>query len=423
MDEMIITLNELCGFKSVAQRTDDPENPFGEEVRKALDFMLETCSKMGFRVKNLDNKVGFAEIGEGEEIFGILAHLDVVPVGSGWDHDPWAATVGEDGKLYGRGVVDDKGPAVASVYAMKDVLASGKKLNKRIRIIFGQTEEAGSWDDMKYYKAHEELPVMGITPDADFPAIYGEKGILHFTLSMPIKKAGFLEVTGGQASNMVADEAKAKVDCGGYVRDFYEQGKAAHGSMPWDGKNAISMLMMEVGDATERCGLANFYNKFIGFDIHGERLGVDYEDKESGRLSLNVGKITKDQENVNLYLDIRHPVTQAVDDITGKIKEVAEANGLTMEITEYKPPVYMDKDGDFIKTLVDVYHEVTGLEGEAQVIGGGTYARAMDNIVAFGPLIPGREVTEHQKNERIPVEDFLLLRKIYKEAFLRICAE
>ena len=138
---------------------------------------------------------------------------------------------------------------------------------------------------------------------------------------------------------------------------------------------------------------------------------------------MNVGKITKDQENVNLYLDIRHPVTQVVEDITGKIKEVAEANGLTMEVTEYKPPVYMDKDGDFIKTLVDVYREVTGLEGEAQVIGGGTYARAMDNIVAFGPLIPGREVTEHQKNERILVEDFLLLRKIYKEAFLRICAE
>ena len=423
MDEMVTTLNKLCSFKSVAQRTEDPENPYGEEVRKALDFMLETCSDMGFRVKNLDNQVGYAEIGEGEEIFGILAHLDVVPVGSGWDYEPWAATLGEDGKLYGRGVVDDKGPAVASVYAMKDLLESGKKLNKRIRIIFGQTEEAGSWDDMKYYKEHEELPVMGITPDADFPAIYGEKGILHFTLSMPIKKAGFLEVSGGQASNMVADEAKAKVNCEGVVRDFYEQGKAAHGSMPEDGKNAISMLMMEVGYATERCGLANFYNKCIGFDIHGERLGVDYEDKESGRLSLNVGKIEMDQENVTLYLDIRHPVTQNIDELTAKIRETVEPYGITMKVNEYKPPVYMDKDGELIKTLVDVYHEVTGLEGEAKVIGGGTYARAMDNIVAFGPLIPGRELTEHQKNERLPLEDFLLLRKIYKEAFLRICTE
>lgn len=423
MDEMVRTLNTLCGFKSVTEQRDDPEFPYGEETRKALDFMLETCSGFGFRVKNVDNQIGYAEIGEGEELFGILAHLDVVPVGSGWDHDPWAATVGEDGKLYGRGVVDDKGPAVASVYAMKDVLESGRKLNKRIRIIFGQSEEAGGWNDMKYYKEHEELPSMGITPDADFPAIYGEKGIFHFTLSMPVKKAGFVQVSGGQASNMVADEAKARVNCGGVIRDFFEQGKAAHGSMPQDGKNAISMLMREVGDAAESCRFANFYNKYIGFDIHGERLGIDMEDPQSGRLTLNVGKIDMDEEKVTLYLDIRHPVTKNIEDIKAGIAKVAEANGLEFEIQEYKPPVYMDKDGELISKLVDVYHEVTGLEGEAQVIGGGTYARAMDNIVAFGPLIPGREVTEHQKNERIPLDDFLLLRKIYSEALLRICAE
>ena len=423
MDEMIKTLNTLCGFRSVTERTGKPECPYGEEAHKALEFMLDTCKGMGFRVKNLDNQVGYAEIGEGDEIFGILAHLDVVPVGSGWDHEPWAATVGEDGMLYGRGVVDDKGPAVASVYAMKDVLESGRKLNKRIRIIFGQSEEAGDWSDMKYYKAHEELPALGITPDADFPAIYGEKGILHFTLSMPVKKAGFISVSGGQASNMVADEAKGRVDCEGVLRDFYEQGQAAHGSMPQDGKNAISMLMREVGDATANCRLANFYNKYIGFDIHGERLGVDLEDKESGRLTLNVGKITMDEEKVTLYLDIRHPVTKNVDDILSAIRNVAEPEELTLTVDEYKPPVYMDKDGELITKLVDVYHEVTGLPGEAMVIGGGTYARAMDNIVAFGPMLPGRETTEHQKNERIPLEDFLLLREIYREAFLRICAE
>ncbi len=423
MDEMIKTLNTLCGFKSVTERTGNPECPYGEETHKALQFMLDTCSDMGFRVKNVDNQVGYAEIGEGEELFGILAHLDVVPVGSGWDHDPWAATVGEDGMLYGRGVVDDKGPAVASVYAMKDVLESGKTLKKRIRIIFGQTEEAGNWDDMKYYREHEELPQMGITPDADFPAIYGEKGILHFTLSMPVKKAGFVSISGGQASNMVADEAKCCVNCEGVLRDFYEQGKSAHGSMPQEGKNAISMMMQEVGYATEKCGLANFYNKYIGFDIHGERLGIDLKDEESGRLTLNVGKVAMDDEKVTLYLDIRHPVTKNKDDILNAIRSITDPAGITLEVEAYKPPVYMDKDGEFIRKLVEVYRDVTGLEGEAMVIGGGTYARAMDNIVAFGPMLPGRETTEHQSNERISVEDYLLLRKIYREAFTRICCE
>ncbi len=423
MNEMVKTLDTLCSFKSVAERKGNPECPFGEETRKALDFMLTTCADFGFRVKNLDNQIGYAEIGEGEEIFGILAHLDVVPVGSGWDHEPWGATVTDDGMIYGRGVIDDKGPAVASVYAMKDVLKSGVPLKKRIRIIFGQTEEAGNWDDMKYYREHEELPALGITPDADFPAIYGEKGIMHFTLTMPLKKTGLMEANGGQASNMVADEAKGRVKCQGVVRDFYEQGKAAHGSMPQEGRNAISMLMMEIGNATDSCGLANFYNKYIGFDVHGERLNIDMEDKESGRLTLNVGKIETKDDVVRLYVDIRHPVTKNADEIINNIREITDAAGFEFELEEYKPPVYMDKDGEFLRTLVDVYHEVTGLEGEAQVIGGGTYARAMDNIVAFGPLLPGREATEHQKNERIPLDDFLLLRDVYREALMRICTK
>ena len=175
MNEMLQTLNQLCSFKSVTARTDDPEHPYGEETNKALKYMLDTCKGFGFRTVNLDNQIGYAEIGEGEELFGILAHLDVVPVGSGWAHDPFAATVADDGYIYGRGVVDDKGPAVASVYAMKDLLDSGRKFTKRIRIIFGQTEEKGPWTDMEYYKEHEELPAMGITPDADFPALYGER--------------------------------------------------------------------------------------------------------------------------------------------------------------------------------------------------------------------------------------------------------
>ena len=423
MNEMLQTLNELCSFKSVTARTDDPEHPYGEETNKALKYMLDTCKGFGFRTVNLDNQIGYAEIGEGEELFGILAHLDVVPVGSGWAHDPFAATVADDGYIYGRGVVDDKGPAVASVYAMKDLLDSGRKFTKRIRIIFGQTEEKGPWTDMEYYKEHEELPAMGITPDADFPALYGEKGIMHFTLSMPKDKAGFISVSGGQAANMVADEAKGSVKCGKIVRDFYEQGKASHGSNPQDGKNAISMLMAEVGDATDSCGMAKFYNKYIAFDVHGERFGLDFSDEESGRLTLNVGKIEMTEDTVDLKMDIRYPVTFKSEEVISKLEAVAKAEGLTFTLEEDKAPVYMDKNGPLITELVKVYKDITGRDDEAQVIGGGTYARAMPNIVAFGPMLPGRECTEHQKNERILLDDYLLLRKVYGEALKRICTE
>lgn len=423
MNEMLQTLDKLCSFRSVTERTDDPGHPYGEEANKALKFMLETCEGFGFRTKNLDNQLGYAEIGEGEELFGILAHLDVVPVGNGWKHDPFRATADEDGYIYGRGVVDDKGPAVASVYAMKDLLDSGRKFTKRIRIIFGQTEEKGPWTDMEYYKEHEELPAMGITPDADFPALYGEKGIMHFTLSMPKDKAGFISVSGGQAANMVADEASGRVRCENVVRDFFEQGKASHGSTPQDGKNAISMLMAEVGDATDKCGMANFYNKYIAFDVHGERFGLDYSDEESGRLTMNVGKIEMTEDTVDLKMDIRYPVTFSPEDVTSKLEAVARAEGLTFTLEENKAPVYMDKNGPLITELVKVYKDITGRDDEARVIGGGTYARAMPNIVAFGPMIPGRECTEHQKNERILLEDYLLLREVYGEALKRICTE
>ena len=423
MDEMLQTLNALCSFRSVTEKCDDPDHPYGEETNKALKFMLKTCEDFGFRTVNMDNQIGYAEIGEGEDIFGILAHLDVVPAGSGWDHEPFAATATDDGYIYGRGVIDDKGPAVAAVYAMKDVLESGRKLNKRIRIIFGQTEEKGPWTDMDYYKEREEMPAMGITPDADFPALYGEKGIMHFTLSMPVEKAGFITVSGGQASNMVADEAKGAVRCEGVVRDFYEQGRASHGSTPQDGKNAISMLMAEVGYATEKCGMANFYNKYIGFNVYGEGFGLDISDEESGRLTMNVGKIEMNDESVVLSMDIRYPVTVDSHDVIARIEAVAEAEGLEFILEEDKKPIYMDKNGPLITELVKVYKDMTGLDDEARVIGGGTYARAMPNIVAFGPMIPGRECTEHQKNERILLDDYMLLRPIYREALMRICTE
>ncbi len=422
MNEMLKTLDELCSFKSVAVNTEDPGYPYGEEVNKSLKYMLKLCEGFGFRTKNLDNRLGYAEIGEGEELFGVLCHLDVVPVGKGWDYEPFAATVDGD-RIYGRGVIDDKGPCVASVYAMKDILDSGRKLNKRIRIIFGQSEENGHWTDMDYYKEHEELPTMGITPDGDFPAIYGEKGIFRCIMSIPKEKAGFLKISGGQAANMVPDEARAEVKIGDRTVEFFEEGKAAHGSLPHMGENAVSKLMRAVGEKTDECFLANFYNEHIGFDLHGERINLGISDEQSGKLTFNVGKIEMDETNVNLYIDIRYPVTYSLIDISKRLDETVEPFGFTTFLENHQLPVYMDKDGAFIKKLIEVYREHTGRDDEPRVIGGGTYARAMSNIVAFGPMIPGRELTEHQKNEYILAEDFYLLRDIYRDALLRICAE
>lgn len=420
--EMLETLNKLCGYKSIAVHTGNPKFPYGEEVNKALKYMLGVCDNFGFKTKNVDNQLGYAEIGEGEEIFGILVHLDVVPVGKGWKYEPFAATLDGD-KIFGRGTIDDKGPAVCAVYAMKDVLDAGVKFNKRIRVIFGQTEENGEWDDMEYYKAHEEIPSLGITPDADYPAIYGEKGILHFYLSMPKNKAGLISCEGGQAANIVCDEAKAIVEIDGREVEFHTKGKAAHGSLPYEGENAISKLMEEIASKTDSCKLANFYNKYIGFDLYGKKMGVGFSDPQSGELTLNVGRLLMDDEWVRLNVDIRYPVTYTASQVEQAIKENIAGEDVELEITESQLPVYMDKDGDFIKTLTKIYQEETGRTDEAEVIGGGTYARAMDNIVAFGPCIPGQEMTEHQDNEYIYEKDLVLMRTLIKKVLIETCTD
>lgn len=418
---MIKHLQELIAIPSVTAAPSEEGMPFGREVHRALLYVLDLCENLGFRTKNLDNYLGYAEIGQGDEMMGILCHLDVVPVGNDWDYPPFGGEI-HQGKIYGRGVMDDKGPAMAVIYAMKDILDSGVQLGKRVRIIFGCQEEDGDWADMEYYKAHEEIPQYGFTPDADFPAIHGEKGIAMVNISMSAQHAGFEEITGGMAANMVPDNAKAVIiDQKGNRVQLEKKGKSAHGSMPEDGENAISKLMEEIHALNPNSSkFAAFYMDKIGFDLHGQHINLGISDEASGQLTLNAGTIKKENGTVILSLDIRYPVTFTLDEIVTRIKTSVESYDVDVSVDYSMKPVYMDKNGPVIKKLMEAYREVTGDETEALVIGGGTYARAMDHIVAFGPVFPGRELTEHQKNENIYVDDLEKARKIYKIAINKL---
>lgn len=423
-EQMIKALHGLVSINSVSG-AGPKEAPYGEGPAKALDYVLELCDSFGFRTKNCDGQVGYAEIGQGDELIGILGHLDVVPAGGGWDFEPFACTR-DNGRLYGRGVTDDKGPVIATLFAMKALLDSGVPLAKRIRFIFGLAEEVGDWPDMEYYKRTEELPAYGFTPDANFPAIYGEKGIARFNLSMSPEKAGVVEITGGEAANMVADRCAAtlRAKTGGTVL-LEATGRSAHGSLPWDGENAISKLMAEIAarNDLEPCPLAEWYNALIGFDLYGQRAGCAMEDAESGPLTLNVGMARTTAEAVTLSIDIRYPVTKTLEEVRRGLAAALAPYGVALETDSSMKPVYMDKNGPVLQKLLAAYRAVTGDEtSQPEVIGGGTYARAMDNIVAFGPMLPGREGTEHQKNEYILEEDFVLLEKIYHRALLNLLA-
>ncbi len=402
---MLNAIKELVAIPSVSGSA---------EVKTALQKALAIAESLGMRVKNCDDIVGYAEIGDGEEMMGILCHLDVVPAGDGWARNPFLCEM-RDSKIYGRGTMDDKGPAMAALYAMKDVMDSEKVLGKRVRIIFGCREESGEWDDMDYYKAHEEIPSFGFTPDADYPAIYGEKGILMLDLSMKSEDSGFLELDGGDVPNMVADWARAVLWDGSKIETV---GEAAHGSTPEQGVNAITRLMEKA--ALNGCEFAKFYMEKIGWDLSGEKIGIGLHDKASGGLTLNVGKVSLSDGEIHLQVDIRYPVTFSKEDVMERLKNEVAPYDVSVNILTELPPVYMDKNGEVITNLMEAYREVTDDDTPPQVMGGGTYARAMDNIVAFGPVFPGRECTEHTKNEWIYVEDLEKSRAIYALAIEKL---
>lgn len=417
MEKLFNDLRKLISIESVCEKNASYEYPFGRGVRLALDSILEICEEYGFRTKNCSNMIGYAEVGEGDTLMGILVHLDVVPAGDGWISDPFEMDI-RDGKIYGRGVTDDKGPTIAIIHAIKELLDEGVVFNKRVRIIFGQAEETGEWEDMEYYKQNEELVDFGFTPDADFPAIHGEKGIAHLRFTFQKKDTCFHDIHGGTAINMVPDTCKAQGNIDGKPFSISTTGKAAHGSTPEDGENAISILMSNLYE-NKKCRLSEFFRRFIGLEFNGKSLGGYCCDSASGEATYNIGRIETVNDLINLFVDVRYPVTVDINSIIKEINNNLYNNGfgeIKAELVSNKPSVYMDKEGSVIKELLSAYQEHTGDMSSPTVIGGGTYARAMDGIVAFGPMLPGRELTEHQANEYIFEKDLYLAKEIYKTA-------
>lgn len=417
--QFIDSLLGLTAIDSVAGTDVSDSAPYGAGPAKALDYVLRLCSRLGIRTVNRDGRVAWAEIGQGDEIVGVLGHLDVVPAGSGWTHDPKGEVCAE--RIYGRGAVDDKGPTLAVLFAMKELQDSGVPLKRRVRLIFGQCEEGGDWGDMQYYCEHEEPVAFGFTPDADFPAIYGEKGILEFKLTLPLDGSGLVNIEGGEASNVVPESARCTyLDASGSKRTVEAHGKSAHASTPEKGVNAIDRLMAALAAEGVQSPLVSFYSEHLLGDYYGGKLGCGLEDAQSGKLTVNAGLLRTEGDTVSLTLDIRNPVTFSREDVESPLRAACEQYGIACRCTDSLQSVYMDKDGPVIRALLEVYRSVTGDMSEPAVIGGGTYARAMPGIVAYGPMRPGRECTEHQRDEYILTDDLLSAKEIYRLAIEKL---
>jgi len=453
-------LSGLIAIPSIATDADG-DFPFGKEVQRAFDYMLNLATSMGFQTKNIDNFGGHIDWpGAGEGVMGIVGHIDVVPVGKGWSVDPFGGIV-KDGWVYGRGAQDDKGPTMVGLYAMKILKDLGFQPMKTVRLILGLDEES-NWDGMKYYLEHEKAPDFGIVPDADFPLVQCEKGLLEFDLVRPNKgwqNAGtkgtaltLESMSGGSAPNMVAaftearisgeksglDQAaaslQAKAEKMEYpIKTYFEgahlvletTGISAHAALPDRGRNAISMTMELLGDLTfgndDANDLIEFYNQKIGFALDGSKMACDMEDKLSGCLTYNVGKVAFSQQETRLTVDIRYPVTKSQELVTQALEAGLAGTGFKLEVFDHIHSIYQESDNPVVVTLIDIYREISGdRETQPSIIGGATFARAIPNCMAYGALFPGDPELEHQVDERVEIAQLLRAGQIYAEAIYRL---
>ena len=455
LDDMIQTVCELIKIPSVSDENKVEEGmPFGKDCDKALKYALDLGNKMGFRTKNVDGYCGYIEFGEGKELLGIIGHLDVVPA----DEADWTVTNPfepkvVDGKIYGRGAIDDKGPVTAALYAMKEVKDT-VKLNKRVRLILGLNEEK-EWKCINYYRKNEEYPSIGFSPDADFPCIYAEKGIINVFIEAPLNNQEKIIIKNIDYKNNAMNVVPKYCDCELEVADntiqkrvidiineiteknkskveiekidethikIISYGISAHAAHPESGENAITTILQILGKIYQELELENqlleFFGKYLNTDYNGNLLDINKKD-ESGELTLNIARLilNKEEQTIKIGMNLRIPVNTPIDFIEEKFLEKQEKfQALKISFANKMKPLYIPKDSKLVTTLTNIFNEITGKNEEPITIGGATYARAFPNCVSFGANLPGQKDLCHQADEFISIDNLILSAKIYAEA-------
>ena len=454
-NEIIKETCNLINIPSISEETNNPDMPFGKSAKEALEYALNLGKKLGFRTKNLDGYCGYIEFGEGEKLIGIIGHLDIVPSGDGWDTPPFEATI-KNNKIFGRGAIDDKGPVVASLYAMK-AIKDTQKLNCRVRLILGINEEK-AWKCIKHYKKVEELPTISFSPDADFPCIYAEKGISTIYIKDDYNKYSNFPIKisnincNNNAINVVPKKCDITIDIDNsqinisdvicFIEEkvkelkfdinysinnnsitLHSTGIQAHSAHPELGQNAISPALILLNKIFTHFNynikLFEFFEKCIGTEFNGKSLGINFED-ESGKLTLNVGNFKFYENHLQIGINLRIPINTTIDAVANLIDLECKNYSLDTYIAEKQNPLYVPKDNHLVKTLCDIFNKMTGSNAEPIAIGGGTYARAFENCVSFGSNFPGDTDMCHQANEFIDIDKLILSCKIYAKAIYEL---
>jgi len=462
--QVIESLQGLVRIESVESKAAHGM-PFGKGINDALEYFLNLAAKLGLQTKNYDGYAGEIILeasghnGGGGVVLSacidgsttspppcvaVLVHLDTVPAGDGWTHPPFSGVV-KGGKMYGRGVMDDKGAAVVSLYVLKRLQGENAPRSKTIKLIAGCDEESGQLC-MKHYKKHAQMPEIGFSPDADFPVINCEKTILQLKLNICADKvfAALVEsIECGNRPNVVPDTAEARL-CGGSVLKF--KGKAAHSMVAFEGDNAAHKLVKALQDRAGK-GKSAALDFLAGFlcDTDGKALGINARDEKSGELTMNFASLKYGKTNIEAVLDLRCPLSVDVEKLVDTIQCTMMGHGDTvpdpachesfphdpympetnaqctmhnaqLEVLYRQPGIYVDPESELVKTLLGAYEKVTGKKGKCIISGGGTYARHLKRGVAFGPAEKNSENNVHSADEFIEIAQLETMYDIYYEA-------
>lgn len=462
---MLTDLDKILRFKSLLSTSDDKNEPFGKENAETLKFFLSLADKYGLKTANIDGYCGYAEYGNGEEMLGILCHLDVVSAGDGvWSYPPYALTI-DCGYMYGRGVVDNKGPAIIMLHVLKTLKEKNVKLNRRVRLIVGCNEEDGS-ACIKHYRKTQEIPTFSIVPDADFPVINSEKGIFHGTINLPafdMVADGCSFISCGERANVVPDKAIMRIvknspldeivskyiSQSGTIsaemnvhmltqgfsksdftfRNFENEieievrGEAGHAMAPDKADNAMWKLFMLLAFFESKYGSSSEINDFYELmcsPLSREKLGINKSDEVSGEVTFTLDILNYDvaSKTLKFTFDSRLPICFSKDDMISALQK--RLPNAEIGVKHFAPNLYFEPSSPLVQQLLKIYNDATGENAQPIQMGGGTYARELPSAVAFGPTFPNIQTNIHNVDECISVQNFDKLFDLYYNAVLSL---
>lgn len=457
-DELLNSIMDVIRIPSV-NGEELPDMPFGKGNARVLSFVQELAVKMGMKAEILENKVMYVDLNNARTELDILAHLDVVPPGEGWTVTNAFEPVIKEGRLYGRGASDDKGPAIAALYAMSAVKNLGIPLKKNVRLILGADEETGCRDTECYYRHYQEAPC-SFSPDAEYPLINVEKGGLYTKYNAKWKESEalprILSLKGGTVGNVIPNRAEAVIE--GIKKEVIEAvlktaedeteisfelfslekelqyriratGRSAHASTPWEGKNAVTGLIHAIlklplvpcEGLTVLKGLAEI---FPHKDYYGNAAGVAQKDEISGELTIGTNVIDYQLDGLVGRIDCRAPICATKENVLDVLTEKLFKIGIELAPeSKMTPPHYVPEESSFIQSLLSCYETVMGEKGYCMAIGGGTYAHYLKNGVAFGCMKLGTDYHMHGADEFLIIDEIIKSAELFALAISEICGK